>query len=247
MMALGSHSCSPWPRGLITRINVITIEAFELRHPRLAWRLLLSARLNLTVGDVYLLHGTTPPPPQGYIDLSKRRVSVEEAQKCEEKYNKGKHVNTILCQVARTEKVDVEELYKNTAWTLEKTFGGPASSYNAFRLAVTEVARLARRRARSERRPAASDTPPRAAAARQQRPPPHLCDSLVPLFLLVVAERGDLRPAQPHGRPEEQGGGPDQEAPNPTAGQNPIRYASCPPPTSRARARALSLSLSLSL
>jgi len=75
---------------------------------------------------------------KGYIDLSKRRVSVEEAQKCEEKYNKGKHVNTILCQVARTEKVDVEELYKNTAWTLEKTFGGPASSYNAFRLAVTE-------------------------------------------------------------------------------------------------------------
>ena len=33
---------------------------------------------------------------------------------------------------------DVETLYENTAWTLEKKFGGPASSYDAFRLAVTE-------------------------------------------------------------------------------------------------------------
>jgi translation initiation factor 2 subunit 1 len=29
---------------------------------------------------------------KGYIDLSKRRVSAEEAKKCEEKYNRGKAV-----------------------------------------------------------------------------------------------------------------------------------------------------------
>lgn len=75
---------------------------------------------------------------KGYIDLSKRRVSAEEAQKCEEKFNKGKAVNTILRHVAQTQKVDIEELYQKTAWKLERKFGGPASSYDAFRLAVTE-------------------------------------------------------------------------------------------------------------
>ena len=32
----------------------------------------------------------------GYIDLSKRRVSPEEIQKCEEKYSKAKTVSTVL-------------------------------------------------------------------------------------------------------------------------------------------------------
>ena len=41
---------------------------------------------------------------QGYIDLSKRRVSAEEAKKCEEKFNKGKAVNSILRHVADLEK-----------------------------------------------------------------------------------------------------------------------------------------------
>jgi len=75
---------------------------------------------------------------KGYIDLSKRRVSAEEARKCEEKFNKGRAVNTILRHVAATEKVAVESLYEQTAWKLEKKFGGPATSYDAFRLAVTE-------------------------------------------------------------------------------------------------------------
>lgn len=43
---------------------------------------------------------TLRPYPQGYIDLSKRRVSPEEIRKCEEKYNKAKIVNTILRTVA---------------------------------------------------------------------------------------------------------------------------------------------------
>lgn len=75
---------------------------------------------------------------KGYIDLSKRRVSAEEIAKCEEKFNKGKAVNSILRHVAATKKVDVEELYKNSAWKLDKIFGGPAKSYDAFKLAITE-------------------------------------------------------------------------------------------------------------
>lgn len=34
---------------------------------------------------------------------------------------------------------DVEELYKNSAWKLDKLFGGPAKSYDAFKLAITET------------------------------------------------------------------------------------------------------------
>ena len=34
----------------------------------------------------------------GYIDLSKRRVSPEEIQKCEEKYSKAKTVRVVLAQ-----------------------------------------------------------------------------------------------------------------------------------------------------
>lgn len=75
---------------------------------------------------------------KGYIDLSKRRVSAEEAKKCEEKFNKGKQVNSILRHVADTTNVDIETLYKASAWKLDKKFGGPAKSYDAFRLAITE-------------------------------------------------------------------------------------------------------------
>lgn len=75
---------------------------------------------------------------KGYIDLSKRRVSAEEARKCEEKFNKGKAVNSILRHVAEKQRTDIEELYKASAWKLDKKFGGPARSYDAFRLAITE-------------------------------------------------------------------------------------------------------------
>lgn len=33
---------------------------------------------------------------------------------------------------------DIEHLYKNSAWKLDKKFGGPAKSYDALRLAITE-------------------------------------------------------------------------------------------------------------
>jgi hypothetical protein len=52
---------------------------------------------------------------QGYIDLSKRRVSAEEAKKCEEKFNKGKQVNSILRHVADLEKA-VSSPKKTSSW-----------------------------------------------------------------------------------------------------------------------------------
>ncbi|GFY83481.1 eukaryotic translation initiation factor 2 subunit 1 [Actinidia rufa] len=45
---------------------------------------------------------------KGYIDLSKRRVSEEDIQGCEERYNKSKLVHSIMRHVAETLKLDLE-------------------------------------------------------------------------------------------------------------------------------------------
>ncbi|RSH89047.1 hypothetical protein EHS25_002709 [Saitozyma podzolica] len=74
-------------------------------------------------------------PDKGYIDLSKRRVSAEEVVKCEEQYEKGKTVDSILVQVAKKRNVPAEDLYEKIAWPLHKQYG---HSYEAFKLSITE-------------------------------------------------------------------------------------------------------------
>lgn len=70
----------------------------------------------------------------GYIDLSKRRVTAEEAIKAEEKYNKAKAVHSILRHVAEKHKYPLEKLYQSVGWPLSSKFG---SAYEAFKLAIT--------------------------------------------------------------------------------------------------------------
>lgn len=72
---------------------------------------------------------------KGYIDLSKRRVSVEDFAKCEEKYNKSRAVHSIMRHVSETCKVRLEELYRQFGWDLYKRFG---HAYDAFKLIVQE-------------------------------------------------------------------------------------------------------------
>merc|ERR1712055_1099947 len=61
---------------------------------------------------------------KGYIDLSKRRVNDEDKKKCENRYEKAKHVNSILRHVADTldynSAEELEDLFQKTAWTLDK-------------------------------------------------------------------------------------------------------------------------------
>jgi translation initiation factor 2 subunit 1 len=66
--------------------------------------------------------------------LSKRRVSEEEAAKCEEKYNKSKAVHSIMRHVAETMHSDLEPLYQKVAWPLYKKYG---HAYEAFKIAIT--------------------------------------------------------------------------------------------------------------
>lgn len=79
----------------------------------------------------------------GYIDLSKRRVSKEDIEKCTEKFAKAKAVNSILRHVGEllgyTEDDQVEELYRKTAWHFEDKYKKQAYSYDVFKQAVVYV------------------------------------------------------------------------------------------------------------
>jgi len=79
---------------------------------------------------------------KGYIDLSKRRVSAEDVEKCTERFAKAKAVNSLLRHVAdileynTSEKL--EELYFKTAWYFEKKYNSKTVAYDIFKQSVTE-------------------------------------------------------------------------------------------------------------
>jgi translation initiation factor 2 subunit 1 len=72
---------------------------------------------------------------KGYIDLSKRRVSPEDIQKCEDRFNKAKAVHRVLRQVAEQKKLVLKTLYQQVGWPLYKKYG---HCYDAFKLVLTE-------------------------------------------------------------------------------------------------------------
>ncbi|MCJ1343456.1 hypothetical protein MMC31_001649 [Peltigera leucophlebia] len=71
---------------------------------------------------------------KGYIDLSKRRVSPEDIVKCEERFNKGKMVASIMRHVAEHTKTPMETLYQEIGWPLNKKYG---HAVDAFKLSIT--------------------------------------------------------------------------------------------------------------
>ncbi|XP_018333601.1 eukaryotic translation initiation factor 2 subunit 1 [Agrilus planipennis] len=79
---------------------------------------------------------------KGYIDLSKRRVSAEDVEKCTERFSKAKAVNSILRHVAELLKYEnddqLEELYEKTAWHFEEKFKKKAGAYDIFKQAVLD-------------------------------------------------------------------------------------------------------------
>ncbi|KTG00513.1 hypothetical protein cypCar_00047053 [Cyprinus carpio] len=78
----------------------------------------------------------------GYIDLSKRRVSPEEAIKCEDKFTKSKTVYSILRHVAEvleyTKDEQLESLFQRTAWVFDEKYKKPGyGAYDVFKQAVS--------------------------------------------------------------------------------------------------------------
>ncbi|SPR00304.1 unnamed protein product (mitochondrion) [Plasmodiophora brassicae] len=72
---------------------------------------------------------------KGYIDLSKRRVTPEEIEAMENKWNMSKTVHSIMRQVSGKVHIPVEDLLKAIAWPLYKKFGHACT---AFKLAITD-------------------------------------------------------------------------------------------------------------
>jgi len=72
---------------------------------------------------------------KGYIDLSKRRVSPEDVQACEDKFNKSKMVHSIMHQVSMTTGTDLEQLYKDVGWPL---YAKHKHAFEAFKIIVVD-------------------------------------------------------------------------------------------------------------
>lgn len=83
---------------------------------------------------------------KGYIDLSKRRVSAEDVEKCTERFSKAKAVNSILRHVADILKFEnneqLEELYQKTAWYFEDKYKNKAAAYDVFKQCVLDPSLL---------------------------------------------------------------------------------------------------------
>ena len=70
---------------------------------------------------------------KGYVDLSKRRVPADDVAEFENKYNKAKHVHSILYNVAKRLNVLLLDLYEVVAWPLYERF---THAYDAFKIAL---------------------------------------------------------------------------------------------------------------
>ncbi len=60
---------------------------------------------------------------KGFIDLSKRRVTVEEITLAESRYAMSKQVHSILARVAHICKLTLEDMYELFGWDLQKRYG----------------------------------------------------------------------------------------------------------------------------
>merc|ERR1712080_455949 len=79
---------------------------------------------------------------KGYIDLSKRRVSKEDIERCTEKYSKAKAVNSIVRHVAEILGLktndELEDLYRKTAWYFENRAKKQGTAYDYFKQSVAD-------------------------------------------------------------------------------------------------------------
>jgi len=83
---------------------------------------------------------------KGYIDLSKRRLSDDEKKRCENKFEKAKHVNSIVKHTADVlgmlTNEELEDFMAKSAWALDTKFKKPEepykASYDCFKKAVDD-------------------------------------------------------------------------------------------------------------
>ncbi|CAA3011378.1 eukaryotic translation initiation factor 2 subunit alpha homolog [Olea europaea subsp. europaea] len=106
-----------------------------LSFRELSQRRIRSVASLVRVGRVEPVKVIDVDPRKGFVNLSKKRVSEEDRKACEDKYNKSKHVHSIMQYVAETENVDLEDLYIHVGWPLYKKYG---HAFEAFKLIVND-------------------------------------------------------------------------------------------------------------
>ncbi|KAJ2357790.1 hypothetical protein IWW50_000645 [Coemansia erecta] len=72
---------------------------------------------------------------KGYIDLSKKTVSAEEVQACQDRVKMSRKVHTIITHVADKRGVDPHVYYEQFGWPLYAKYG---HAYSAFKSAVAD-------------------------------------------------------------------------------------------------------------
>ncbi|KAL6896811.1 hypothetical protein ACP4OV_007383 [Aristida adscensionis] len=72
---------------------------------------------------------------RGHVDLSRRRVSDEDARRCNDRYARSKLVHSVMRHVADTLDLDLEPLYRRVAWPLYRRYG---HAFDAFKLAAAD-------------------------------------------------------------------------------------------------------------
>lgn len=102
-----------------------------LLHSELSKRRIRSISKLVRVGQTLVCLVLRVDQDKGYIDLSKRRVSPEDAALKEETFAKAKAVNSIMRHVAQVNEIaDVVDLCTQVAWPLAEKHG---NVYEAFK------------------------------------------------------------------------------------------------------------------
>lgn len=106
-----------------------------LSFTELSRRRIRSVANLVKIGRVEPLMVLHVDPEKGYVNLSKRRISEEEMNGCEELYSKSKHVHSIMRHVAESANIDLEELYLQVGWPLYRKYG---HAFEAFKAIVND-------------------------------------------------------------------------------------------------------------
>ncbi|KAJ1844137.1 hypothetical protein LPJ70_003084 [Coemansia sp. RSA 2708] len=104
-------------------------------HSELSRRRIRSVQKLLRIGRREPMAVLRVDQDKGYIDLSKKILSVEESQQCQDRFKMSRKVHTIITHVAKKRGVDPEEYYKQFGWPLYAKYG---HAFNAFKIAATD-------------------------------------------------------------------------------------------------------------
>lgn len=118
----------------VSLLEYNNIEGMVL-HSELSRKRIRSIQKFIRVGRNEALVVLRVDKEKGYIDLSKRRVSPEEIQKCEDRYNKSKAVHSVMRYASEKTETSLESLYVKFGWPLYRKYG---HAYDAFYLALSD-------------------------------------------------------------------------------------------------------------